>query len=152
MKQKEAFWLSMGISIISVLHVGILSRLFWNLAVFCDEYNFSPYVVYGGSVGPVLSWIRLLGALVLLLCGIGLLFGASLERVVLVLGIVVLGISLQLAGSLLLFCHEQGVALTLVCGSTLDLGLFWLQLLAALSLLLCGLWLTVSKGTRRARL
>lgn len=58
-----------------------------------------------------------------------------------VLSVVNLGISLRLLGTLLLFCHRQDIAPALVCGSPLDWGLLWIQLIAALALLLCSLGL-----------
>ena len=76
-------------------------------------------------------------------CGCGswlrLLFRLPLVRVVMVLSVVNLGISLRLLGTLLLFCHRQGMAPALVCGSALHWGLLWVQLIAALALLLCSL-------------
>lgn len=78
-------------------------------------------------------------ALLLLLGGLGLLFRLPLVRVVMVLSVVNLGISLRLLGTLLLFCHRQGMAPALVCGSALHWGLLWVQLIAALALLLCSL-------------
>lgn len=56
-----------------------------------------------------------------------------------VLSVVNLGISLRLLGTLLFFCHRQGMAPALVCGSALHWGLLWVQLIAALALLLCSL-------------
>ena len=119
--------------------LGILLRLAWNLFVFCDEYNFSPEAVCGSGLDLGLLWLRLLAALLLLLGGLGLLFRLPLVRVVMVLSVVNLGISLRLLGTLLLFCHRQGMAPALVCGSALHWGLLWVQLIAALALLLCSL-------------
>ena len=124
---------------LGVLTLGILLRLAWNLFVFCDEYNFSPEAVCGSGLDLGLLWLRLLTALLLLLGGLGLLFRLPLVRVVMVLSVVNLGISLRLLGTLLLFCHRQGMAPALVCGSALHWGLLWVQLIAALALLLCSL-------------
>ena len=101
--------------------------------------NFSPEAVCGSGLDLGLLWLRLLAALLLLLGGLGLLFRLPLVRVVMVLSVVNLGISLRLLGTLLLFCHRQGMAPALVCGSSLHWGLLWVQLIAALALLLCSL-------------
>ena len=134
MDRNPSIWRGAGIFALGVLTLGILLRLAWNLFVFCDEYNFSPEAVCGSGLDLGLLWLRLLAALLLLLGGLGLLFRLPLVRVVMVLGI-----SLRLLGTLLLFCHRQGMAPALVCGSSLHWGLLWVQLIAALALLLCSL-------------
>ena len=133
MERNPSIWRGAGIFALGVLTLGILLRLAWNLFVFCDEYNFSPEAVCGSGLDLGLLWLRLLAALLLLLGGLGLLFRLPLVRVVMVLSVVNLGISL------LLFCHRQGMAPALVCGSALHWGLLWVQLIAALALLLCSL-------------
>ena len=137
MDRNPSIWRGAGIFALGVLTLGILLRLAWNLFVFCDEYNFSPEAVCGSGLDLGLLWLRLLAAL--LLGGLGLLFRLPLVRVVMVLSVVNLGISLRLLGTLLLFCHRQGMAPALVCGSALHWGLLWVQLIAALALLLCSL-------------
>lgn len=141
MTQKKSIFLSAVILALGILTLTVLLRLTWNLFVFCDEYNLSPDAVCGSSLDLGLLWLRLLAALLLLLGGLGLLFRLPLVRVVLVLSVVNLGISLRLLGTLLLFCHRQGMAPALVCGSPLDWGLLWIQLIAALAILLCSLGL-----------
>lgn len=139
MDRNPSIWRGAGIFALGALTLGILLRLAWNLFVFCDEYNFSPEAVCGSGLDLGLLWLRLLTALLLLLGGLGLLFRLPLVRVVMVLSVVNLGISLRLLGTLLLFCHRQGMAPALVCGSSLHWGLLWVQLIAALALLLCSL-------------
>lgn len=38
---------------------------FYNIAIFCDEYNSSPDIVYGSEAGLMMNWIKL-GLLILL--------------------------------------------------------------------------------------
>lgn len=40
-------------------------RDFYNIAIFCDEYNSSPCIVYGSEAGLIMNWIKL-GLLILL--------------------------------------------------------------------------------------
>ena len=40
-------------------------RNFYNIAIFCDEYNSSPGIVYGSEAGLIMNWIKL-GLLILL--------------------------------------------------------------------------------------
>lgn len=141
MTQKKSIFLSAVILALGILTLTVLLRLTWNLFVFCDEYNLSPDAVCGSSLDLGLLWLRLLAALLLLLGGLGLLFRLPLVRVVMVLSVVNLGISLRLLGTLLLFCHRQDISPALVCGSPLDWGLLWIQLIAALAILLCSLGL-----------
>lgn len=47
------FLLSLVVLIISM-------RLFYNLAVYCDEYNASPDLIYGGNWGVILEWVKLI--------------------------------------------------------------------------------------------
>lgn len=145
MTQKKSIFLSAAILALGILTLAVLLRLTWNLFVFCDEYNLSPDAVCGSSLDLGLLWLRLLAALLLLLGGLGLLFRLPLVRVVMVLSVVNLGISLRLLGTLLLFCHRQDIAPALVCGSPLDWGLLWIQLIAALAILLCSLGLYFPK-------
>lgn len=150
MTQKKSVFLSAVIFALGGLTLGILLRVAWNLFVFCDEYNFSPDAVCGSGLDLGLLWLRLLAALLLLLGGLGLLFRLPLVRVVMVLSVVNLGISLRLLGTLLLFCHRQGMAPALVCGNSLHWGLLWVQLIAALALLLCSLGLQLPRRVSKA--
>lgn len=54
------------IFIISAVCFGIHSRLIYNLGYFCDEYNFSPDIVYGGNFYLMLDWAE--WALMALIC------------------------------------------------------------------------------------
>lgn len=141
MTQKKSVFLSAVIFALGILTLSILLRLTWHLFVFCDEYNFSPDAVCGSGLDLGLLWLRLLAALLLLLGGLGLLFRLPLVRVVMVLSVIHLGISLRLLGTLLLFCHRQDITPALVYGGSLNWGLLWVQLIAALALLLCSLGL-----------
>jgi hypothetical protein len=58
--------LSIIVFIFSVLSLLISIKLFWNLAIFADEYNSSPSIVVGGEFWLIMDWLRLL--LLLLLC------------------------------------------------------------------------------------
>ena len=40
-------------------------RDFYNIAIFCYEYNSSPGIVYGSEAGLIMNWIKL-GLLILL--------------------------------------------------------------------------------------
>ncbi len=40
-------------------------RAFYNIAIFCDEYNSSPSIIYGSEAGLLMNWIKL-GLLILL--------------------------------------------------------------------------------------
>ncbi|MCD7872358.1 MAG: hypothetical protein LUG21_03470 [Clostridiales bacterium] len=63
MKKKLLFIVMALISIGSLL---IETKLFYNIALFCDQYNSSPQIVYGGNQYLILSWINL--ALMAVLC------------------------------------------------------------------------------------
>ena len=41
------------------------AKQFYNIAIFCDEYNSSPNIVYGSAEGLLLAWVKL-GLLILL--------------------------------------------------------------------------------------
>ena len=107
--------------------------------VFCDEYNFSPEAACGSGLDLGLLWLRLFdgaapasgraGPAVPVAPGSG---GDGTQRGQ-------PGDLLRLLGTLLLFCHRQGMAPALACGSALHWGLLWVQLIAALALLLCSL-------------
>ena len=44
----------------------INAKLFYNVAAFCDQYNSTPQVVYGGNLYLILFWINMF--LLLFLC------------------------------------------------------------------------------------
>lgn len=58
--------LSIIVFILSFFSLLISFKLFWNLAIFADEYNSSPSIVNGGEFWLTMDWLRLL--LLLLLC------------------------------------------------------------------------------------
>lgn len=48
--------------------------LFWNMAIFCDEYNSTPTLICGGTFWLTMDWLRpLLSGLLAILSGWGLL-------------------------------------------------------------------------------
>lgn len=58
-----------GINIVlQIICLLIYLKLFWNTAVFVDEYNLSPDIVLGGMGWLILSWIvlGLLAAIIIL--------------------------------------------------------------------------------------
>lgn len=62
-----------GLSIISLL---ISLKLFWNSAIFVDEYNVSPDIVHGGDFWLLMDWLRLLLLLLLsIVSGMSILKG-----------------------------------------------------------------------------
>lgn len=64
-----------GIFVISIISLIITCKLFYNMAIFCDEYNTTPSVICGGNLGLALDWIRLfLLAALSIVSGIRLFF------------------------------------------------------------------------------
>lgn len=58
-----------GINIVLQIVCLLISlKLFWNTAIFVDEYNLSPDIVLGGMGWLVMSWtvLGLLGAIIIL--------------------------------------------------------------------------------------
>lgn len=65
--------LNITIFVISVICLIISIRLFWNMAIFADEFNTSPTTIYGADFWLSMDWLRLgLSALICLLTGINL--------------------------------------------------------------------------------
>lgn len=65
--------LLIAVFILSILSLLISVKLFWNTAIFVDEYNLSPAIVDGGEFWLSMDWVRLF--LLLMLCilsGIGI--------------------------------------------------------------------------------
>lgn len=65
--------LLIAVFILSIFSLLISVKLFWNTAIFVDEYNLSPAIVNGGDFWLSMDWVRLF--LLLLLCvlsGIGI--------------------------------------------------------------------------------
>lgn len=48
------------IFLLSVISLVISMVLFYNLAIYCDEYNASPAMIYGGNWGLLLEWGNLI--------------------------------------------------------------------------------------------
>lgn len=49
-----------AIFLLSVISLVISMVLFYNLAIYCDEYNASPAMIYGGNWGLLLEWGNLI--------------------------------------------------------------------------------------------
>ena len=65
--------LNITIFVISIICLIISIRLFWNMAIFADEFNTSPTAICGGDFWLSMDWLRLgLSALLCLLTGINL--------------------------------------------------------------------------------
>lgn len=48
------------IFLLSVISLVISMVLFYNLAIYCDEYNASPEMIYGGNWRLLLEWGNLI--------------------------------------------------------------------------------------------
>lgn len=60
--------------LMSVVVCGVSVVLFWNMAIFCDEYNSTPTLICGGTFWLAMDWLRLfLSAALILFSGWGLL-------------------------------------------------------------------------------
>lgn len=57
---------SIAVFLISFISLIISLKLFWNMAIFADEYNSSPGIINGGEFWLYMDWLRLL--LLFLLC------------------------------------------------------------------------------------
>lgn len=57
---------SIIVFVLSFLSFIISLKLFWNSAIFADEYNTSPSIINGGEFWLTMDWLRLL--FLLLLC------------------------------------------------------------------------------------
>ncbi|GAA0866035.1 hypothetical protein [Paraclostridium tenue] len=56
MKEKT---LKISIFVLSFICLIISLKLFWNLAIYVDEFNTSPDVVLGGEFWLSMNWLRL---------------------------------------------------------------------------------------------
>ncbi len=56
---KKKIWIAV-VFILSAASLIISLNIFYNLAIYTDEYNTSPSVVLGGELWLNMSWIRLL--------------------------------------------------------------------------------------------
>jgi hypothetical protein len=63
MKNKK---FSIAVFLISFISLLISLKLFWNMAIFADEYNSSATIINGGNFWLLMDWVRLL--LLFLLC------------------------------------------------------------------------------------
>lgn len=62
--------------IFSLITLLVSMKLFWNMAIFVDEFNTSPSVVLGGDFWLYMEWLKL--GLLLVIC---ILSGFQLIRV-----------------------------------------------------------------------
>lgn len=70
MKEKT---LKISIFVLSFVCLIISLKLFWNLAIYVDEFNTSPDVVLGGEFWLSMNWLKLfLSGAICLLSGISL--------------------------------------------------------------------------------
>ena len=70
MKEKT---LKISIFVLSFVCLIISLKLFWNLAIYVDEFNTSADVVLGGNLWLYMDWLRLgFSALICILSGINL--------------------------------------------------------------------------------
>lgn len=63
MKNKK---FSIAVFLISFISLLISLKLFWNMAIYADEYNSSAIIIHGGNFWLLMDWLRLL--LLFLLC------------------------------------------------------------------------------------
>lgn len=65
--------LKISIFVLSLICLIISLKLFWNLAIYADEFNTSPDVVLGGEFWLYMNWLRLvLSGVICVLSGISL--------------------------------------------------------------------------------
>ena len=50
--------LNLILFIISAICFGIHSKLMYNTGYFCDDYNLSPDIIYGGNFYLMLNWLE----------------------------------------------------------------------------------------------
>lgn len=67
--------LKISIFVLSLICLIISLKLFWNLAIYADEFHTSPDVVLGGEFWLSMNWLRLI-----LSGGICVLSGISLFK------------------------------------------------------------------------
>ncbi len=72
MKNKK---INLAIFLLSVLALGISLKLFYNMAIYSDEFNSSPALISGGEFWSIMDWLRLA-----LLVGISILSGVKLLK------------------------------------------------------------------------
>ena len=50
---------NIAIFVLSFITLVISLQLFWNIAIYVDNFNASPYAVYGGNFWLSMAWFRL---------------------------------------------------------------------------------------------
>ena len=59
---------------LSIICLIITCKLFWNIAIYADEFNTSPDIVLGGEFWLYMNWFKIgASALICILSGISLL-------------------------------------------------------------------------------
>lgn len=70
---KKSKFINGSIFVLSFISLIISCKLFWNLAIYADEFNTSPDVVLGGEFWLYMNWIKIgISVLICILLGINL--------------------------------------------------------------------------------
>lgn len=72
--------ISITIFLLSLVSLLISLKLFWNKAVFVDEYNISPDIVNGGDFWLTMDWLRLLFLFLLCVVSVVNIFGEEKSK------------------------------------------------------------------------
>ena len=71
---RNSKFINTSIFILSIICLIITCKLFWNIAIYADEFNTSPDIVLGGEFWLYMNWIKIgASALICILSGISLL-------------------------------------------------------------------------------
>lgn len=70
---KKGKFINGSIFVLSFISLIISCKLFWNLAIYVDEFNTSPDVVLGGEFWLYMNWFKIgVSVLICILSGINL--------------------------------------------------------------------------------
>ncbi len=70
---KKGKFINGSIFVLSFISLIISCKLFWNLAIYVDEFNTSPDVVLGGEFWLYMNWFKIgVSMLICILSGINL--------------------------------------------------------------------------------
>lgn len=70
---KKSKFINGSIFVLSFISLIISCKLFWNLAIYVDEFNTSPDVVLGGEFWLYMNWFKIgVSVLICILSGINL--------------------------------------------------------------------------------
>lgn len=71
---RNSKFINTSIFILSIICLIITCKLFWNIAIYADEFNTSPDIVLGGEFWLYMNWFKIgASALICILSGISLL-------------------------------------------------------------------------------